>query len=135
MDLSLAFFHGVQGLIAFAIAALIIVIGVPLVFYIWLRHTKSSELKLTLIYASVAVVVCGLVAIPTGDSQSLFHGTVFILAFILTLPWNAITFYALTIAGDSDISDPETAATMLLSAGVNAVALFFLAKKARRWKD
>jgi len=46
MNLSLAFFHGVQVLGALALAALIFVIGVPLVFYVWVWHTKTATMVL-----------------------------------------------------------------------------------------
>ena len=135
MNLSLAFFHGEQALVALVLGGLIVVAAVPLVFYVWLRHTKSSALKLTYIYVVSTAVLCVLIAVTTDDQLSLFHLTVATVAFILTLPWNVITLYAVSFAGNSDIGDREMIAAMLLGAGVNAWILFLLAKKAKdRWK-
>ena len=135
MNLSPAFFHGEQALAAFALSGLIIVIAVPLVFYVWLRQTKSSERTLTLTYAISTAVLCGLSAFPSEDPVSLFHLTVVTLAGILTLPWNLITLIAISLAApNSDISDREIVVTMLLGAGVNTMILFFLAKKAKGWR-
>jgi len=134
MNLSLAFFHGEQALVAFVLAGLIIVIAVPLVFYVWLRHTKASELKLTLTYVISTAVICVLNAFSTNDPTSLFQLTVFILAFILTLPWNVITFLVISLVGNADVSVREVVVITLLGAGVNTVILFFLAKKAKGWR-
>jgi membrane protein DedA with SNARE-associated domain len=134
MNLSLAFFHGEQALVGLVLAGLIVVVVVPLVFYVWLRRTKASELKLTLTYVISTAVICALNAFSTKDPTSLFQVTVFILAFILTLPWNVITLVVVSLAGAADIGDRELVATMLLGAGVNAMILFFLARKAKRWR-
>lgn len=134
MNLSVAFFHGVQGLMALVFASVIVVIAVPLAFYIWLRHTKSSELKLTYTYAVFMAVVCALMAFTRADSQSLFQLTVSTVAFILGLPWNAITLYAVSIASDSDIGEGELVAATLLGGGVNSVLLFYAAKRLRQWR-
>ncbi|HYV14109.1 MAG TPA: hypothetical protein VE980_24595 [Pyrinomonadaceae bacterium] len=135
MNLSLAFFHGEQALVALVLGGLIIVIAVPLVFYVWLRHSKSSELKLTYIYVLSTAVFCALMALTTYDEVSLFHLTVATVAFILTLPWNLITLFVVSFAGNSDIGNGEILSAMLLGAGVNAWILFFLAKKAKKnWK-
>ena len=132
MNLSLAFFHGEQALVGLTLAGLIALIGVPLVLYVWLRHTKLSELKLTLTYAFLMAVVCGLSAFIPGDPRSVFQLTIYTLALILSLPWNVITLAAMSMAHHSDFSDREFAFVMLLGAGVNAVILFFIAKKLRR---
>jgi len=135
MNLSLAFFHGEQALVALVLGGLIIVVAVPLVFYVWLRHSKSSELKLTYIYVLSTAVFCALMALTTYDEVSLFHLTVATVAFILTLPWNLITLFVVSFAGNSDIGNGEILSAMLLGAGVNAWILFFLAKKAKKnWK-
>jgi len=135
MNLSLAFFHGEQALVALVLGGLIIVVAVPLVFYVWLRHSKSSELKLTYIYVLSTAVFCALMALTTYDEVSLFHLTVATVAFILTVPWNLITLFVVSFAGNSDIGNGEILSAMLLGAGVNAWNLFFLAKKAKKnWK-
>jgi hypothetical protein len=135
MNLFLAFFHGEQALVALVLGGFIIVVAVPLVFYVWLRRTKSSERKLTYTYVVTTAVLCVLMALTSNDALSLFHLTVATVAFILTSPWNVITLYAVSSAGNADIGDREIISAMLLGAGVNAMILFFLAKKAKNaWK-
>lgn len=135
MNLSLAFFHGVQGLVALVLAGLIVVVSVPLVFYVWLWHTKSSGRKLAVTYVVVMAVLCGLMAVTANERTSLFHLTVSLIAFILSLPWNVVTLWAISMSGNAITSDLETGAAMLLGAGVNAMILFFCAKKLRSWKE
>ena len=52
MNLSLAFLHGEQALVGFVLAAVTVLVGFPLLVYVWLRHTKLSEKKLALAYFS-----------------------------------------------------------------------------------
>ena len=134
MNFSLAFFHGEQALMGFVAAGLIIVICVPFVFYIWLRHTKSSERALTLIYVISMAVIFGLMPFSTSDPPSSFSLTLFILALVLTLPWNLITLAVVSMAGHADISDREFVATMVLGAAVNMMVIYYAAKKVRGWK-
>ena len=116
-------------MVGLVLAGLIALFGVPLVLYVWLWYTKISGLKLTLTYLVLTAVVCGLIAF--SPSRSLFSLTVSALAFIFTLPWNVVTLWVLSMAHNSDSSDREFAAAMLFGAGVNAVILFFIAKKLR----
>ena len=134
MNLSLAFFHGEQALVALVLGGLIVVTAVPLVFYVWLRHTNSSERTLTYTYAVATAVLCVLMAVTTYAELSLFHLTVATVAFILTLPWNVITLVTVSVAGNADIGNREIIAAMLLGAGVNAWILFLLAKRAKGWR-
>jgi hypothetical protein len=134
MNLSLAFFHGEQALVALILAGVIVVVSVPLVFYVWFRHTQSSELKLTYIYVISTAVVCLLMALTTNDEMSEFHLTLATIAGILTLPWNFITLLAVNFAGNSEIGNREIISAMLLGAGVNAMILRFLGKKAKGWR-
>ena len=134
MNLSPAFFHGEQALVALVLGGLIIVAAVPLVFYVWLRHTSSSERALTYTYAVSTAVLCVLMAATSYDELSLIHLTVATVAFILTLPWNVITLVAVSVAGNADIGNREIIAAMLLGAGVNAWLVFLLAKKAKGWR-
>ena len=130
-----AFFHGEQAIVAFIIGGLIIVVAVPLVFYVWLRHTKSSERPLTIIYAITTAILCGVTAFASENSVSVSHLTVFTLAGLLTLPWNIITLIAISLAApNTDINDREIVVAMLLGAGVNTMILRFLAKKAKAWR-
>ena len=134
MNLFLAFFHGEQALVGFLFAGIIVLICVPLVFYVWLWRTKSSPLKLTLIYLVSTAVLCVLSLIPTENPISLFHVTTATLTGILTLPWNVITLLPVALSDISEISRTEGVVAVLLGAGVHAWILFFLATKARRWK-
>lgn len=134
MNLFLAFFHGEQALVGFLFAGIIVLICVPLVFYVWLWRTRSSPLKLTLIYLVSTAVLCVLSLIPTENPISLFHVTTATLTGILTLPWNVITLLPVALSDISEISRTEGVVAVLLGAGVNAWILFFLATKARRWK-
>ena len=131
MNFSLAFFHGEQFLVSMAVAGLIVVITAPLVFYIWWR-TKSSERTLTLAYV-IAVAVCALNTIP-ADGSSLFQFTMFTTAGILALPWNLITIVAIDLTNNSNVSDGESMVATLLGAGVNAVIIFYGARRLRRGK-
>ena len=130
MNFSLAFFHGEQFLVSMAVAGLLVVITAPLVFYIWWR-TKSSERTLTLAYV-IAVAVCALNTIP-ADGSSLFQFTMFTTAGILALPWNLITIVAIDHT-NSYVSDGESMVATLLGAGVNAVIIFYGARRLRRGK-
>ena len=134
MNLSPAFFHGEQALVALVLGGFIIVVAVPFVFYVWLRRTSSSERTLTYTYAVTTAVLCVLMAATTYDELSLLHLTVATVAFILTLPWNVITLVAVSVAGNADIGNREIIAAMLLGAGVNAWLVFLLAKKAKGWR-
>jgi len=134
LNLFLGFFHGEQGLVAIGLAGLIVVIAVPLIFYVWVWHTKTSERTLTLIYAVTTAVLCGVCLLPHEDPVSIIHLTMFILAGILTLPWNIITLIVAGVVGHADIGDREFVITMLLGAGVNSLLIFYGAKRVRRWK-
>ena len=132
MNLSPAFFHGEQALAAFGLGALIVVIGVPLVFYVWLWHTKASERTLAVTYAVPTAILCGLSVLKPDDPLSLFHLTATTVAGILTLPWNIITLVVTSIASNAEISDREIVMAMLLGAGVNTVIVFYVARRIRR---
>ena len=133
MNFSLAFFHGEQFLVGMAAAFLIVVITAPLVLIIWWK-TKSSERTLTLTYVIAVAVACGLSAIPTDNPLSMFQFTMFTVGGILALPWNLITIVAIDITNNSYVSDRESMVATLLGAGVNAVIIFYGAKRLRRWK-
>lgn len=134
MNLSPAFFHGEQALVALALAGLIVVISVPLVFHVWLWHTKASERTLAVTYAVSTAILCGLSVLKPDDPLSLFHLTVSTVAGILTLPWNIITLVATAMASNTDISDREIVIAMLLGAGVNTLIVFYIAKRMRSSK-
>ena len=133
MNLSLAFFHGEQALVGLVLGGFIIVVAVPLVFYVWLRRTSSSERALTYTYAVSTAVLCVLTAV-TAPHELLLFLPVAAMAFILTLPWNAITLVVVSVAGKADINNFELIAAMVLGAGVNSWLVFLLAKKAKGWR-
>jgi hypothetical protein len=133
MNFSLAFFHGEQVLVALALAVVITVIGVPLVFYVWLWHTKASERTLALTYAVITAGLCGLSALEF-DPLSVFRLTTVTLAGILTLPWNIITLVVSAMSSNAEMSDREMVIAMLLGGGVNTAILFYLGKRMRSGK-
>ena len=61
MNLSLAFFHGEQAFVSLLFAALIALLGFPLLVYVWLRHTKLSERIPALVYFMVTASACVIV--------------------------------------------------------------------------
>ena len=131
MNLFLAFLHGEQALIGFIFAAITVLLGFPLLVYVWLRHTKLSEKKLAIAYFIVAASACGAFALRVPDSAYIPIFTVFYIAFILTLPWNVITIVALYVFDNQFMSDNEVTLVMLMGAGINTMLLYFFAKKIR----
>jgi hypothetical protein len=131
MNMSLAFFHGEQALVSLLFAALIALLGFPLLVYIWLRHTKVSVLLLALVYFTVTASACGVMAFHEHAPPSILLLTVFYIGFILTLPWNVISIFALYWFGNQYMSDREIGFVMLLGAGINTMLLYFLAQKIR----
>ena len=132
MNLSLAFFHGEQALVGFIFAAVIALLGFPLLIYVWLRHTKVSEQILALTYFIVTASACVVMALSTPDPTSVPLLTIVYIAFIFTLPWNVITIFVLYAYGNQYMTDREVAFVMLMGAGINTMLLYFLAKKLRR---
>ena len=57
MNFSPAFLQDEIVLVGLLFVGLIALIGVPLVLYLWLWHTKVSELKLTLAYLILMAVL------------------------------------------------------------------------------
>ena len=131
MNLFLAFLHGEQAFVGFIFAAVIALLGFPLLVYVWLRHTKLSEKKLALAFFIVTASACGMVALGAPDSAYIPIFTVFYVAFIYTLPWNVITIFALYVFGNQYMSDHEAVLVMLMGAGINTMLLYFFAKKIR----
>ena len=129
MNLSLAFLHGEQALVGFIFAAVTVLVGFPLLVYVWLRHTKLSEKKLALVYFIVTASACGVFALSDSTSLPLFIPSY--IAFIFTMPWNLITIFALYWLGNQYMSDNEVALVMLMGAGINTMLLYFFAKKIR----
>ena len=132
MNLSLAFFHGEQALVGLLFAALISLLGFPLLVYVWLRHTKLPESLLALLYFIVTASACGVMVLGAHDPANISLLTIFYIGFILTLPWNVISIFALYWFGNQYMSDHEIAFVMLLGAGINTMLLYVLAKKIRR---
>jgi hypothetical protein len=131
MNFSLAFLHGEQVVLGFIFAAAIVLLGLPLLLYVWLRHTRLSERKLAFAFLMLSTGVCSVIAFSTPDSGSIFVFTAFFIAFIFSIPWSVITYAALYLAGNLHIGDHEFALVMLLGAGINTMLLYFAAKKMR----
>lgn len=131
MNLSLAFLHGEQAFVAFIFVAFTVLFGVPLLVYVWLRHTKLSEKKLALAYFIVTASACSVFALGGPDSAYIPLLTVFYIAFIFTLLWNVVTLLALYVFDNEYMSNNEITAVMLMGAGINTMLLYFLAKKIR----
>lgn len=130
MNFSPAFLHGEIVLVGLLFAGLIALVGVPLVLYVWLWHTKASELKLTVAYLILMAVLS--VVFGSDGVSSILSLTISMLGYILSLPWSALASWALSEARDSPVSDREFALLMMLAAGINAVLLYFAAGKMRR---
>ena len=131
MNISLAFLHGSQVLVGFVFAAVIVLLGFPLLLYVWLWRTKVSERKLAIGYLVVTASACGVVALSSPGSATIFIFTAFFIAFIFSLPWNVITIVAISFIAHQNMSDNEFALIMLLGAGINSMLLYFAAKKMR----
>lgn len=131
MNLYLTFLHGQQGLVALLLAGAIALLGIP-VLYVWLWHTKVSELKLAIAYFMIAPVMCAELAFGAFDPVAMLPLTASALGFILSLPWSVVLGWVLSEVLDVELGDRRFAVVMLLGAGVNAVLLYFAAVKMRR---
>jgi len=133
--LRLAFLHGEQILIGILLAAAIILVCFPVLLYIWLWHSKVSELKLADAFFGFVTALAVMLIVMPNDPTSIFSLTVFSLSFILTLPWSALAGGVLgeiLKARGSGLGDNGFAVVMIFSAGINAVILYFIAVKLRR---
>lgn len=133
MNVSLALLHGEQVFFSLVFAALIALVGVPLVLYVWLWHTKISELRLSLAYLIFMAILAAVFGSNPSAARSMLALTASSLGFILTLPWNLLIGWALSKVLNSEGDDSEIAILMLLGAGVNAVLLYLAAVKLRRF--
>jgi len=127
-----AFFHGEQVIAGLGIAALITLILIPLLLYVWLWHTQISELQLAVAFFILMAVVCGLFALSTPDSTSVFQLTMICLGLILSLPWNLLAGWLLSLVIKGEPSDWQFAAVILFGAAINAVLLYYAATRMRR---
>lgn len=126
--------HGEQLLVALALAGVIVVIGGPILLYIWLWHSEVSESKLAFGYFLFVATLCAVPFIGSPAPLSVFSLTTFSLAFILSLPWSVSGFVLheiLETRGEA-LGDRSLAMVMLFCAGVNAVLLYFIARRMRR---
>lgn len=132
MNLPLAFLHGEWILVPLALAGLTALIGVPLALYVWLWHTKVSELKLAIAYLIFVGVLC-IIFGSAGPANPawILSNTASALGFILTLPWNLLAGWAFSILRGSEVNDHEFAIMMMIGGGVNAVLLYLVALKLR----
>jgi hypothetical protein len=132
INLTLAFLHGEEVLIGLPLAAGIILVGVPLLLYIWLWHTKVSELKLAIVYCALVSLLCGMLSLNLHARPSVSLLTALCLGFLLTLPWSALGEWLLSNVDVSAIGDHKLEVVMLFGAVINAVILHFIAVKMRR---
>lgn len=126
--------HGEQFLVALALAGVIALIGVPVLLYIWLWHSQVSESKLALGYFLFVATLCVVPFTAFQEPLSVFSLTAVSLALILSLPWSAFAGFVLheiLEARGEPLEDRAFAIVMLFSAGVNAVLLYFIARKMR----
>jgi uncharacterized membrane protein len=130
--LTLAFLHGEEVLIGLPLAVGIILVGVPLLLYIWLWHTKASEMKLALAYFASVAALCGMLSLNLYARPSVFLLTALCLSFLLTLPWSALVGWVLSNPNGSAIGDHKVEVVMLFGAVINAVILYSIAVKMRR---
>lgn len=129
---SLLLLHGEQVLIGVVFAGVTVLVGLPVLLYFWLWHTKLSELKLAFIFLSIVALLCLVFLLDQSDPASILGFTLFSIGFLLTLPWNLLGSWMLGAVRNSPVSDPEFAVIMMCSALVNAVLLYFAALKLRR---
>jgi hypothetical protein len=132
MNVSLALLHGEQVFFSLIFAALIALVGVPIVLYVWLWHTKVSELQLSIAYLIFMAILAAVFGANPSAARSMLPLTASSLGFILTLPWNVLIGLVLSKVLNFDWDDSELAILMLLGAGVNAVLLYLIALKLRR---
>ena len=131
MNFSPAFLHGEIVLVGLLLAGLIALIGVPLVLYLWLWHTKVSALRLTFAYL-ILMAVLSVVFASGPNLLSIVSITASMLGYILSLPWSVLASWALKRGTDSPLSDREFAMLMMLAACINAGLLYLAAVKMRR---
>jgi len=127
-----AFFHGEQVIAGLGLAALITVIIIPLLIYFWLWHTQISELQLAVAFFIFMVVVCGWFALSKPDSTSIFQLMLIGLGLILSLPWNLLAGWLLSLVIKGEPTDWHFAVVMLFGAAINAVLLYYAAIRMRR---
>lgn len=132
MNLPLAILHGEQALAALGLAGLIVLIGVPVLLYVWLWHTKVSEFKLTLAYLILMAILCGVYSSSPNDPDAIFSLTLSSLAFVLSLPWSALVGWVLSAAFELELGDDMIAVIMMVGASINSVLLYLAAVKMRR---
>ena len=132
MNWPLAILHGEQVLAALGLAGLIVLIGVPVLLYVWLWHTKVSEFKLTLAYLILMAILCGVYSSTPNVPDAMFSLTLSSLGFILSLPWSALVDWGLSAALDLHFGDDVFAILMMVGASINSVLLYLAAVKMRR---
>ena len=132
MNFLFAFLHGEQVLIGLLLAGIAVLVGVPLLLYIWLWNARWSELHLSLAYFILSAVLCVVLALSPNNPTSVLSLATFSLVFILTLPWSPLLGWLVSEIRNSGLSDREFSVAMLIGAGINAVVLYFIATKMRR---
>ncbi len=132
MITTLAFLHGEQLLVGLALAVVIVLVGVPLLLYFWLWHSKISEAKLALAYFAVVAASCAEMFLDSNNPTSGASYTAFLIGLILTLPWSAVVFFATMSASGERVSEQVFALAIAFCGVINAFLLYLIAKKLRR---
>jgi hypothetical protein len=132
MSFLFAFLHGEQVLVGLLLAGIAVLLGVPLLLYLWLWKTRLSELHLALAYFMLVAALCVGLAVRPSDPTSVLTLAAFSISFILTLPWSPLVGWFVSEFRSSVISDREFSVGMLIGAGINSVVLYFIAAKMRR---
>jgi hypothetical protein len=130
MNFSPAFLHGETIVFGLLLGALIGLIGGPLLLYMWLWHTKVSELNLTVGYLILMAILC--VVFSWNSPSSMLSLIASGLGFFLSLPWSVLAGWVLSGVSNFSGSDRQFALLMMGGAGINAVLLYLAARKMRR---
>lgn len=125
--LYLAFLHGEQVLFALLLAGAVILIALPVLFYVWIWHSKISELKLSIAFFVLISALSVLLFIVPDNPTSVLTLTVFSFVFILCLPWS---FLALIV--NAEMSKNVFTLLTIGFAGLNSAIMYFIAVRLRR---
>ena len=123
--------HGEQVLIGLILAAVIVVVCVPILLYFWLWHSTISEAKLAVAYFVIVAVLWGILAMNPNDPTSMVSLTAFSIGFILTLPWSAVIGF-IVAAVTPGLGDRPFALVLVPFVAVDAVIFYFILVKIRR---
>ena len=116
MNLLLAFLSvDVKALLIALLVTVGVLVGVPLLFYLWFRQTEVPALYLALAYLLPVAVLRVLPSVT--ESHSTFSSASVLSGLILTPPWSALARWGLHVVSDPLLSYSEYTVLMLLCAG------------------